>query len=139
MLGGECVEAKAKLARKLLPYIGGCRESINFWGDSTLKKCYVLMVIILLVFTGVIGCSNQSGLTGKWTPEIAGEGADWEFFSDGTCVLDEYGGTYTAEKGRLRIDMGYEGAHTFNYSINGGKLTLADDEGNSIVLVRAKN
>lgn len=104
-----------------------------------MKKIYVLLVIILLVFTGVIGCSNQSGLTGKWTSEIAGEGADWEFFSDGTCVIDESGGTYTAEKGRLRFDMGFEGAFTVNYSINGDKLILADDEGNSIVLVRAKN
>ena len=92
---------------------------------------------MLLVFTGVIGCSNQSGLTGKWTPEIAGEGAELEFFSDGTCVLNGNGGTYTAENGRLKIDLG--GApHVADYSIKDGKLTVTD-YGSSAVYVRAKN
>ena len=112
-----------------------------------LVKKLLLLVIIVLVFGSIAGACSKSNnkLIGKWeylSGEYIfffGEAQYIEFFSDNTVYEYEYrtGGVWSVIDGtRLRVREDNGDTYIFTFTIAGNKLTITDEDSDSIVYVR---
>ena len=103
-----------------------------------MRKNFTFVVIVFLLMVLVSGCggNDQKSIVGLWEEEN-GE-FSWEFFDDGTCVLNGITAEYSiVEDGKLKVTVMADST-VFGYSIKGDTLT-ATNQGQSFILIKASN
>ena len=116
-------------------------------GSKRMNK-FLLMTIILLICIGLSGCNEISNtmqgeedrFVGTWSGkgELGIGQFTYVFYSNFTCSVNEYNGTYELKEGNLTIyllpdDLSY----SYSFSDNDTKLTLTNVEReNPIVLTK---
>jgi DNA/RNA endonuclease YhcR with UshA esterase domain len=108
------------------------------------KRYVGYLVVVFTLAISLTGCgSGKSALIGSWVPENGdhapgGFPDNVEFYSDGTCNWDDEDVNYSVESGRIKFSA-WGQAETYDYKINGSKLTLTDDDGDSVTYVKENN
>ena len=111
------------------------------------KVTIILSLAMLLLFT-LAGCGGgSSALVGKWKIEDGQPRRnhdikleDMELLKDGTGIIDQLKIIWKAEKGRFFVTVtifGTEVSEAFDYKISRSKLTLTDNDGESITYKKA--
>lgn len=100
-----------------------------------------VIVLICLIAVLLVGCGKNSSLVGTWDTDAEGK-LDFELYSDGTGIAENYSLEWVAENGKLKVtfDVGILGtvADSYSYELSGNILVLTDDEGESTTYTRVK-
>lgn len=103
-----------------------------------------MIVICCLLLLGV-GYFVKTGfkymqVVGKWTDSYSNGETVAEFFWDGTCIIDDFTGTYSLKNGKMYlVSNNYRKSGVMFYEKNGNVLILSEENGdNSTLLIRVK-
>ena len=112
-----------------------------------MKKLFALMLVVILTFSLVAcggesetttdGGKNEAAIVGKWE-SVDMEGVFYNFEKDGKGSYEYMGTTmeFTYTDDGKAIAITYTNAtnpNTYEYTIDGNKLNIKDDLGNTVV------
>ena len=107
-------------------------------------RVIVILLVGILTLAILTGCGGGGGLVGTWEYrgefEFFGEIQEfvvrYEFFSDGTVLVDGVTGSWRADGNRLNMSIGRESG-TVDFRISGNTLTIGSG-GDTMTLTRVR-